>query len=231
MKRKNINELNKMFPHKFPETCGSEALIFYLKYVVYKEFIQSTPIDILKRKEQKLLDLEKTPVLQQYYPKILYLVDSILEEYIRGYIMKPVHDQAISKEKLNFELKLTALENLKNILTIFRNYGYLYLDIRQPNIKISSKGNPTLLDIDSILQIDNPQLDCIPTDIKKYTANGGKINTNTQIFMFNIFAQDTLKLTQNEVDKTGTRILNELKAYKHDSIVDNEYLHHHIKRR
>ena len=229
MKRKNIEQINKLFPNRFPETCGSEALIFYLKYVVFKEFISSTPVDTLKRKESKLLELEKQSELQKYYPKILYLVDSLLNEYIRGYIMKPARGRAISREDLSFELKMKALNNLRNILNLFRNNGYLYLDIRQPNIRVDSKENPILLDIDSILQIDNPEFDCIPTDIKKYIENGGQVNTNTQIFMFNIFSQDALKLNKNMVDQTGAKILRELDSYTYDSAVDHEYLMDHVK--
>lgn len=231
MKRKNIEQINKMFPNRFPETCGSESLVFYLKYVVYKEFILDTPIETLKRKEAKLLDLECHPDLQQYYPKILYLVDSLLNEYIRGYIMKPAFGKAISREGLSFDLKMKALNNLRNILCLFRNKGYLYLDIRQPNIRVDSKENPILLDIDSVLQIDHPQFDCIPTDIKKYIANGGQVNTNSQIFMFNIFSQDALKLNENMVDQTGARILREIDSYTYDSAVDHEYLMDHVKRR
>ncbi len=231
MKRKNIELINKMFPHRFPETGGSEALIFYLKYVVYKEFISSTPIDTLKRKEKKLLDLDQLHHLKEYYPKILYLVDSILNEYIRGYIMKPARGKAISREGLSFELKMKALNNLRNILTLFRKEGYLYLDIRQPNIRVDSKENPILLDIDSILQIDNPQFDCMPTDIEKYIANGGQVNVNTQIFMFNVFTQDALKLNKNMVNQTGAKILEEINTYTSDSTVDHEYLIDHIKKR
>ncbi len=231
MKRKNIEQINRLFPNRFPETSGSESLIFYLKYVVYKEFNPNTPIETLKRKESKLLELEQNSALQKYYPKILYLVDSLLNEYIRGYIMKPARGRAISRENLSFELKIKALNNLRNILGIFRNNGYLYLDIRQPNIRIDSKENPILLDIDSVLQVDNPKFDCMPTDIKKYIENGGQVNTNTQIFMFNIFSQDALKLNENIVDQTGARILREINSYSCDSAVDHEYLIDYVKRR
>lgn len=143
--------------------------------------------------------------------------------------MKPARGRAISREDLSFELKMKALNNLRNILALFRNNGYLYLDIRQPNIRVDSKENPILLDIDSILQIDNPEFDCIPTDIKKYIENGGQVNTNTQIFMFNIFSQDALKLNKNMVDQTGAKILRELDSYTYDSAVDHEYLMDHVK--
>lgn len=231
MRRKNIEQINKLFPNRFPDKMGSEALVFYLKYVVYKEFNSSTPKETLKRKEQKLLELEQKPELQKYYPKILYLVDSLLEKYIRGYIMKPIRGRAISRQDLSFELKMKALNNLRNILNLFRNNGYLYLDIRQPNIRVDNHENPTLLDIDSILQIDNPTFDCLPTDIKNYIANGGKVNTNTQIFMFNLFSQDALLLNKNMVNQTGAKILEELDSYTYDSAIDHEYLIDHIKTR
>lgn len=231
MKRKNIEQINEEFPRRFPDKCGSEALIFYLKHGVYKEFSKSTPIDTLKRKEEKLLGLEQHPELQQYYPEIRYLIDEKINEYIRGYIMEPVRGKTIRHEDLSFHLKMKALNDLRNILSIFRNNGYLYLDIRHPNIRIDSNENPILLDIDSILQIDNPTFDCTPTDIKKYLENGGKVNTNTQILMFNIFSQEALKLNEYMVDLTDARILRELDSSAYDSAADHEYLMDHLKRR
>lgn len=231
MERKNIEKINEEFPNMSPDNCGSESVIFYLNGIVYKEFNILTPMEILKRKESKLLDLEQYPHLQSYYPNILYLVNSILDEYIRGYIMKPIYGTRISKVDLAFAIKMRALENLKNILNSFKKEGYLYLDVRHPNIRTDDNGNPTLLDIDSIIRIDNPILDCTPTDIKKYVANGGQITEHAQIFMFNKFTQDALQLRETEVDQTGARIINELKTYDADSAVDHEYLYEHIKKR
>lgn len=231
MERKNIEEIDRLYPHRFPDTCGSEAVVFYLDDFVYKEFVIGTSMDTLKRKEKKLLELSKLEHLQPYYPEILCLITSLIDEYIRGYIMKPVYDKSITRESLSFNLKIKALENLRKILEKFKNSGYLYLDIRTPNIKVDNEGNPTLLDIDSILEINNPVFDCTPTDIRKYIENGGQINPNTQIFMFNIFTQEVLELNQYAIEETGAKIISDLSSYTPDSTCDHEYLIDYIKRR
>lgn len=230
MERKSICEIDRLFPHRFPNDGGNESLVYFLKDIVFKEFVSSIPISILKGKEKKLLEISTMTNLQQFYPEIIFLINSILNEYIRGYIMKPVKGTSISKIR-DFDFKIKAIHNIRKVLEEFRNVGFLYLDIRNPNIRIDKNGNATLLDIDSIMYLDNPKFDVTPTDVKDYMDNGGKVNAHTQIFMLNIYTQEALLLTKDELDKTGAKILTGLQEFTPDSDADNEYLIDHIKRK
>jgi len=226
MKRKNVTEIRR----GALLISGSEANIFNTEYGLYKEYHPNISKEVLLHKEEKLKNLEKNIKLQPYYPIVFYLIDSLLKEYIRGFIMEPIIGQKLNNI-INFELKKEILQKLKNILSQFRKEGYLYLDIRLPNIKLDKQNNPYFLDIDSICYLENPQLDCLPTTIKKYLNQGGKLDIHAQIAMFNQLTADLFPLYKCIYDNIGNKILEEKKEYKPNSYFDNEYLLEHIKRK
>lgn len=254
MERKSIIELYKEFPKRTLIDSGSEAIVTNINGYAYKEF-WTNDIEKLKRKEKKLLDLEQMRHLQPYFPKVISLIEAKSKEYIKGYVMELIKK---IKTSLNIQERLRFLQQLKEILNLFSKEGYLYLDIRRPNVVIGPNKTPILLDIDSIISLDRLESDCLPYDIKVYIQNGGKISTNAQILMFNKLARSILDLEPNYygdndeisfddplfnkptppltetdelvLDKTGTRILYELENYASlpDAADDHEYIHEHV---
>lgn len=253
MERICINEVDKIYPNGKLITSGSEAAIINLDGYAYKLFL-SDDIKTAKRKERILLDLEKKTYLHPYFPKLYSLVEAESREYIKGYIM-----ELINKFYGDFDIheRMNFLKQLKEILGLFSKAGYLYLDVRNPNVVISRSKSPILLDIDGIVPLDSLECGCIPSDVKDYITYGGKIGTNAQIFMFNKAARtilgleprygdgdeilfddepilETKPITETDelvLDKIGTQILYELlnRAPIPDMAYDNEYLHEHVK--
>ncbi len=226
MERKSITEIRR----GSSLISGSEANIFNTEYGLYKEFHPNIRKETILNKEEKLKNLEKNIQLQQYYPQIYYLIDSILKDYIRGFIMQPITGQRLNTI-VAFEIKKELLQKIRDILYRFRESGYLYLDIRLPNIKIDKNNTPFLLDIDSICYLENPILDAIPTNIKKYRNNGGKIDEHAQIAMFNQLTTESFTQDEYDYDKIGEKIIKDMNEHKPDSYYDNEYLLNYIKRR
>lgn len=148
---------------------------------------------------------------------------------MRGYVME--RSQCLGLNDSSFSgMRRKALENLRNVLELFRYAGFLYMDIRTPNIRFDKEGKPVLLDIDSTVSLDNPVLDCVPFEVTKYEKVGGKVDVDMQTVMFNNFTKTALDLYPVQVDDTGKKILLELSDPKPDTIVDHEYLIDHLAR-
>lgn len=253
MERISINEVDKKYPNGKIIKSGSEAMVVNLNGYAYKLFF-SDDIEKAKRKERILLDLEQKSHLHPYFPKLFSLVEAESREYIKGYIM-----ELINEFYGNFDIheRMNFLKQLKEILGLFSKAGYLYLDIRNPNVVISRSKSPILLDIDGIVPLDSLECGCIPSSVKEYITSGGKIGTNAQIFMFNKLARmmlglepsygdgdeilfddepivETKPIVETDelvLDETGTKILYELenRAPIPDMTYDNEYLHEHVR--
>lgn len=235
-------------------SSGSEAYVTRKGSYVCKEFFERFSPEDLQRKERKLLELEQIHQLQPYYPKVLYLVEHQTKDYISAYIMEYIE---VTKNELNIKTRLEILSKLKCILSRFKDYGYLYLDLRRPNIIINSDNNPILIDIDNIKWLDRPDIDCVPTDIQTYIQYGGEADVKAQTLMYNKYAKFILGLdvpvSDGEInfdepfdanndeplykndelvlDETAERILDEL--YRCPPVpglvAEQEYLDEHLK--
>lgn len=233
---------------------GSEAYVTQNGFYVCKEFWDRFLPEDLQRKERKLIELEQIPQLQPYYPKVMYLVGHPSKDYIIAYIMEYIE---MTKKELDIKTRLEILRKLKDILGKFRDYGYLYLDIRRPNIIINKDNNPILIDIDNIKWLDRPGMDCVPSDMQTYMECGGKLDINAQILMYNKYARFMLDLEvpiddgeidfdepfdankdeplyKNDeliLDETGERILDDLhnRPPVPGLVAEQEYLDEHLK--
>jgi len=118
MKRKNVTEIRR----GALLISGSEANIFNTEYGLYKEYHPNISKEVLLHKEEKLKNLEKNIKLQPYYPIVFYLIDSLLKEYIRGFIMEPIIGQKLNNI-INFELKKEILQKAeKDVDDVTRHY-------------------------------------------------------------------------------------------------------------
>ena len=228
MLNRKVSILLKYYPDDYI-TRGSEGEIYATNEGVYKKFAWNVSIKKRNRKEQLLLFLTEIEELKPYYPEIRYLVTSLLNLYIKGYVMKPIIGGELDSSAYLIEERFNALLELKRILAIFRKHGLLYYDIRRPNIKLDSNHNPILLDIDGLL-FEGEKLDATPYYIKKYIAKGGKLDIHAQTLMFNRFTQLCFQYNELEqefiYDKEGKKIMTD--SVKFDSAFDHEYLCDHM---
>lgn len=234
-----IKEYEKMigkYNYKYIST-GSEAIVYSFQNKVLKDFHKNLSKEMLQRKKEILLLLSEIEELKKYYPEIKYLCEN-KDGILSSYVMKRIYGITLSSRYAKFSIQdvLKIVARLKVILAEFRKYGFLYLDIRYPNIMINFFKQPTLVDIDGITTLENPHIDILPDLLRPYIENNGKPNEYSQNYMLNILTLSLLHdvLSSCELDKDGEKILNSYQKREHcnpDTIFDHECLIDHIKRR
>lgn len=211
-------------------THGSEGKIYYVDDGLFKEFGGAVSLKKRWLKEKRLGYLDKIDYLKKYYPQIYYYVDSLLGLCLRGYVMEPISGRILSTIFFDTENVIEMLRELKKIIESFRNEGFYYFDIREPNVRVRD-GKPMLLDIDGIIMDGERKLDATPLFIAQYLEMGGKLDSHAQILMFNSFTRICLGqyAFENEIkcDKVGLEIM-QADEYV-DTVCDHEYLVDHIK--
>lgn len=225
LERKNIYEMRY-----WPTTKeGTEGRIHRLEDMkLFKEFHSGIPLSVRNKKVRKLEYLESCKDLEGYYAKIYYIVLNMLSEP-RGYIMDEIKGKAFEGYYFNEKELLDILQQIKEIVLkkFYDENGILYLDLREPNIKIDHDNSPILLDMDNI-QTEEESLDVTPTLLKHYILRGGKRDKNALILMLNDLTRRFLEEEEYTVDSEVTAFQNNLDIYFPDTMYDHELLMDHI---
>lgn len=225
---------------------GIESTIYDIKNVfwkkkeeVYKKFDGVTAVETLERKRKVLLGLMKLKSLNKYFPEIRYLVENDLG-ILTGYVMQKIYGIKIADEKKEIDLdaKLQTLKAFREIIDLFREYGFLFVDIRVPNLILKDNVCPMILDVDGMILMEDPIYDMIPSSLYRYLECNGKMDAKAQIYMFNLLTMHVLEKFFDSsfiLDKDGQEIFDILKIPRMeapvDTVVDHEYMYQHIKRR
>lgn len=197
---------------------------------IFKEFYNDVSLVTRNRKVKKLNYLCSCKELEEYYPKIYYIVMDILFKNPRGYVMDFI--TATNFEGVNFTQQemIEILKKLKKIIfqKFYTEHGISYLDLRKPNLRVDENNNPVLLDMDGI-KTEEEALDVTPNALKSYYIRGGSSDKHALIMMFNDLTKEFLQYEHYEMDKEGEAFTQTNDIYLPDSIYDHEFMFEHIK--
>ena len=223
-------DINDIYYNKSFGIISSEAIIYNTGENLYKKFLNSTPLSVLKNKENKLLVLDNIEEIKKYYNEIIGIVKN--KNTMDGYIVKRISGLQLSKLKVDFNKKLDILKEIRIVLDELKKYDVYYDDLNLNNI-FYTNGHVKLIDI------DNTKIDIYPADIisstnKKYFSFGGYDINSSRIFFFNCMTFEFLMnnsinniIYQKDLEILGDaakRLCNDLINYKIGSSADNEYL-------
>lgn len=223
-------DINDIYYNKNFGIISSEAVIYNTGSLLYKKFLNMTPLSVLENKEKKLIILDNINEIKKYYNKIFGIVKN--DNVINGYLIGKIPGLQLSKLKVDFDKKIMILKELKNILEELRKYGVYYDDLNLNNI-FYTNNNVKLIDIDNI------KIGIYPADIKsnpnkKYFLSGGYNMECARKFLFNSMSLEFLTsksknctIYQKDLDifnENAKKLCNNLINYKIGSDADNEYL-------